>query len=298
MASRKAVTGYLAAVVVTLLLGAGCSSVSGGPAAAPDPTGAGATAGPAGAYPLDEYRQSARDREVIRSAGYRRFARCMSRFGLAVPPLSAGGGARPVAPERFGLEDERHAARFGYHRAPETVVRATPPSLPAAAEAVAEGTGPASYRGRPVPRGGCFEEARQGLERGATVPPDPSLADRLDLASGRRTRTDSRVREKFGEWRHCMSRQGHAYEDPFAANNDPEFRTPEPSGPEIAVAVDDVRCKRAVGLVPVMTAVERENQRELIAENLGALARIKAFNEVVARNARAEPAAAGSPATP
>jgi hypothetical protein len=290
----------VAGIGLTLLLASGCDNPEGGAVAGPGSTGTSAAPPPAVVYPLDAYRQRPDDRETIRSAGYAVFARCMSRFGLAVPmPSSPGRGSRPVAPERFGLTDERHAARFGYHPAPASVVKPTPPALSAAAEAVAEGTGTGYHGGRPVPRGGCSAEARRVLNHGTTAPPDPALADRLDLEAHRAMRIDGKALRVFGEWRGCMRRAGHTYADPFAANNDPRFRTARPSRREIAVAVADVRCKRAVNLVPVLTAVEAEHQERLVAANRSALAGIRAVNQVVARNAARELAAdAGRAAAP
>jgi hypothetical protein len=292
MERRRSVSRSAAGIGLTLLLASGCDSPQGGAVAGPEATGASASPPPAVVYPLDAYRQRPEDRETIRSAGYGIFARCMSRFGLAVPPPSSGGrGSGPVAPERFGLTDEGHAARFGYHPAPASVVRPAPPALSVAAEAVAEGTGTGYHGGKRVPRGGCSAEARRVLNRGTSAPADPALADRLDLEAHRTMRTDGRVLRVFGEWRGCMSRAGHAYADPFEANNDPLFRTAQPSRREIAVAVADVRCKRAVDLVPVLSAVEIEHQARLVAANRSALERIRAVDDVVARNAARELAA-------
>lgn len=273
----------LVAAVVTALTCAGCSSEP----ATERPAVAQGRVRSAEALPLDAFLLSDAQREVLRRATYAVHARCMSRFGFAVPHLSPPRAVAPAASERYGIVDQANAARNGYHPVPRRTPARSGATLSPAAEKVSSGTGPRTVGGRKVPDGGCLGEARRVVSRAAPTIRDPMLAEKLSLDSFRRTLGDERVLAVQREWRACMAEAGYRYRDPLAANDDPAFRTPAPSPREIAVAVTDVRCKDEIGLVTAVTAVEAEYQQQIIVANARDLRALRELHRVILGNARA-----------
>jgi hypothetical protein len=219
--------------------------------------------------PLDRYRLSPAQAEMVDRARNRLFSGCMRRFGfeLATPAasrqLTVVGNAR-----RYGVDDEAQAGTHGYHPAtPPPAAPVREPRLPTAAEAVADGSGPRTYRGRRVPAGGCLGQALRQLGRGGPVPTDPGLAKRLSLESYVRTSESGPMRPVFARWSACMGRVGFHYATPRQANNDPAWRTPRPSTRERATAIADARCKRQVQLVDLWATIETTYQQHQLAQH-------------------------------
>jgi hypothetical protein len=219
--------------------------------------------------PLDRYRLSPAQAEMVDRARNQLFIGCMRRFGfdLATPAtsrqLTVVGNAR-----RYGVYDEAQAGTYGYHPAtPPPAAPVREPRLSAAAEVVAEGSGPRTYRGRRVPAGGCLGQALRQLGRGGPVPADPGLAERLSLESYVRTSESSPMRPVFARWSACMRQAGFRYANPRQANNDPAWHTPRPSTRELATAVADARCKRQVHLVDLWATVETAYQQGQVAQH-------------------------------
>jgi hypothetical protein len=219
--------------------------------------------------PLDRYRLSPTQAEMVDRARNRLFSGCMRRFGfdLATPAasrqLTVVGNA-----QRYGVDDEAQAGTHGYHPAtPPPAAPVREPRLSAAAEAIADGSGPRTYRGRRVPAGGCLGQALRQLGRGGPVPADPGLAERLGLESYVRTSESGPMWPVFARWSACMGRAGFHYATPRQANNDPAWRTPRPSTRELATAVADARCKRQVQLVDLWATVETAYQQHQVAQH-------------------------------
>lgn len=219
--------------------------------------------------PLDRYRLSPAQAEMVDRARNQLFSGCMRRFGFDLAPPAASRQLTVVGnAQRYGVDDEAQAGTHGYH--PATPPPATPvrePRLSAAAEAVADGSGPRTYRGRRVPAGGCLRQALRQLGRGGPIPAEPGLAERLDLESYVRTSESGPMRPVFARWSICMGRAGFNYATPREANNDPAWRTPRPSTRELATAVADARCKREVHLVDLWATVETAYQQHQVAQH-------------------------------
>lgn len=236
--------------------------------------------------PLDRYRLTRAEATTVSRARNQLFAGCMRRFGFELE-LPASGGQVPVVgnEQRYGVDDEAEAGRHGYHPPTPPPAQAREPSLSAAAEAVADGSGPGSYRGRRVPAGGCLGQALRTLRRGGPVPADAGLAERLALESYVRTSEAGPMLAVFARWSACMHRAGFDYPDPRAANNDPAFRTRRPSGRERATAVADARCKREVDLVDHWATVETAYQRQQVAQHRAQLEVLARALQTRVRNA-------------
>jgi hypothetical protein len=214
--------------------------------------------------PLDSYRLTRAEAATVSLARNHLFVGCMRRFGFHLE-LPSGGPVPVVGNDnRYGVHDEGQAGRHGYHPV-RPVAQAREPSLSPAAEAVADGSGPPSYRGHRVPAGGCLGHALRTLNKGGPVPADPGLAERLALESYVRTSEAGPMLAVFASWSTCMRRAGFDYPDPRRANNDPAFRTRRPTSREVATAVTDARCKREVDLVDRWATVETAYQRQQVA---------------------------------
>ena len=218
--------------------------------------------------PLDRYRLSPAQAELVDRARNRLFTSCMRRFGFHLE-LPRGGDPIPVVgnEQRYGVDDERQARKYGYHPAVRPPTESGEASLSPAAAAVADGTGRRTYKGRAVPAGGCLGRALRELGSGGPVPPDLGLAERLDLESYVDTSESGPMRPVFARWSTCMGRAGFIYADPREANNDPAWRTSRPSNREIATAVADVRCTREVHLVDLWATVETAYQQHQVAQH-------------------------------
>jgi hypothetical protein len=218
--------------------------------------------------PLDRYRLSPAQATTLSRARNLLYAGCMGRFGFHLEPPRGGGPVPFVGNEqRYGIDDERQASKHGYHPAVPPASQSGEPSLSVAAAAVADGTGPGTYKGRRVPAGGCLGQALRELGRGGPVPADPGLAERLGLESYVRTSQSGPMRPVFSQWSACMGQAGFDYANPRKANNDPAWRTPRPSTREVATAVADARCKRQVHLVDRWATVETAYQQQQVAQH-------------------------------
>jgi len=217
--------------------------------------------------PLDSYPLPMRDMLTIKHASDVLAADCLRRFGFTWVPSS---GTVPVAPNetRYGQIDVSTAAKWGYHAPVEPTAASTSP--PPAADRVYQPGGPATYKGIPVPDGGCVTEGRhkigvimQKKVNGYEVW-QPTWAQRLPIASFKLLPNDPRVKDTVAQWSACMAKSDHAYPDPQAAAKDPAWATPKPTSKELAVAAADVRCARGVNLAGIEYAVELAYQQRAI----------------------------------
>lgn len=245
--------------------------------------------------PLDAYQMSLDDTVRVDRAVYVLVTRCMGSFGFDYDePFNerSTSGPTTVNARRYGLLDEAHAAAYGYKPGPagpseKDQAEATGTLLqesPEARNILGGKGGPSSYRGRKVPPGGCFGEARRQVAKGGP-PFDPQLPEKMATDSFMRMENDSRVQAAYRRWSKCMAREGFDYPSSRAANNDERWSTPKPTAAEIAVAVADVRCKKRVNLVGVRMAVETAYQRQLIEQNAEALHMVETGNQRTLRNA-------------
>ena len=129
--------------------------------------------------PLDAYELSLRDSAAIDRAEYLQTKACMDQFGFAfdVTPWDSWAAGIPesaldTSPAHyrlFGLLDEAHAARYGYH-VPETRPPAEKPSgledSRNYANVLGAKFGGGTYHGQHIPDGGCIGQARQRIAGG------------------------------------------------------------------------------------------------------------------------------------
>jgi hypothetical protein len=220
--------------------------------------------------PLDRFEMSLEDRFTVNRARIALMVECLRRHGIQIDVPAP----RPVPwarhAQRYGLADADRAAQHGYH-VPEIADQPAPrePSLPAE---IADD---------------CLARATRHLDHGVAEPAEPHLAQALGMRAFRLSRQDIRVQAVFGSWRRCMQRAGWDYPDPMAANNDPFFATDEPTEREIATAIADVRCKRAVGVVAVWSTMEAAYQQRAVDENRDQLEVARRAVHVRIANARA-----------
>lgn len=237
--------------------------------------------------PLDDYRASGRDQGKLASAEYLLVNECLGRYGLELPPQAEATAVNPGNARRYGITGETQAGHRGYHAPASEGQEDVEPTLSAAVESVVTGRGERSHAGQLVPEGGCIGEARRELTEGTDRAVEMDLGDRLAVETWDLSKQDSRVRGAFQAWSTCMMRAGYDYADPFNANDDPAFQTPEPTPDEIAVATADVRCKQETDLVDIWGTVETAYQQRTIEQNAAVLAAVLRNFEITETNAAA-----------
>ncbi|MGX6602157.1 hypothetical protein ACWKSP_08500 [Micromonosporaceae bacterium Da 78-11] len=235
--------------------------------------------------PLDVYLLTAEQQKKLDAAVTEIGRDCLGRFGLSWPENQpATGDGSPRNARRYSTVELAKAETTGYHvpeTAPRQVDRKEP--TPEAMNVWAD-RGEQTFRGQPVPVGGCAGEAVRQLTRGAPDA-DPGIAERLQLSTYKQTKADSRVVRVFAEWSKCMQTKGYSYPDPYAAAGDQRWQTAQAGPAEIAVATADVTCKAGAGVPGLMLAVETAYQNRVAAQQATALAAIKAYLETELANA-------------
>ncbi|MGW7262233.1 hypothetical protein [Streptomyces sp. NPDC054842] len=226
--------------------------------------------------PLERYQFSDAEWARLNRAQHLLAAACMKRYGIDYRP--SDGKRAPVirsrTERRYGLADARLARTSGYHV--PAAMRAAPPTPPRLSEAqltVLAGPAPGSaqarsrepltYRGAPVPDGGCMGEAQRSLG-GKGQFGEAETVRRINSDSVLKAAKDARVKRAFRSWAACMSEKGHHYRDPWQAINDKEFSGSRVSEREKAVAKADVECKRRTNVVGVWYAVDAAYQKQIL----------------------------------
>jgi hypothetical protein len=227
--------------------------------------------------PLDDYQPSVADSHRLIRAQRALLTACMRELGLDFSvPEPAPSGPRSWNERRYGLTDPAQAAH-GYWAADRTGTPQTAAAVrrrTAAATAVEgdaiTGRGVQVVNGRPVPPGGCADEARRRLTAGDPPTADLDLPARLAGESYHASQQDPRVRAVIRQWSSCMRTAGYTYPRPLDPAGDPRFQHAL-SPAEIATAKADVACKQRTNLVGVWFAAESARQRTLIDANQPAL---------------------------
>ena len=235
--------------------------------------------------PLDTYLLTGKQQEKLDTAVTVIGRDCLKRFGLswpANPPTAVDGSPRNA--RRYSIIEPEKAETTGYHQ-PETAPRHADQKEPTAeAMNVWAGRGEQTFRGQPVPAGGCAGEAIRQLTRGAPDA-DPGIPERLQFETYTQTKADSRVVRVFADWSKCMRAKGYSYPDPYAAAGDQRWQTAQAGPAEIAVATADVTCKSETNAAGVMLAVETAYQNRVAAQQATKLAAIKVCLETELANA-------------
>ncbi|MEV4637045.1 hypothetical protein AB0J80_06800 [Actinoplanes sp. NPDC049548] len=235
--------------------------------------------------PLEPYRESSATLPRSAQAQQVLIEKCVQRFGLRYTPPAEAGSSVVGAERRYGIADAAAAREHGYHVPPPSGRPAPETKPPPDTVAVLFGDGPSRHNGQAVPEGGCVGEARRKLAAGAPAVGDARLAEELSAETFDQAWRHSRARTAVTAWSACMRQAGYDYADPLKANDDPAFRTPEPTAREIAVARADVTCKEQSDLVDVLASVETAYQDRAVRRHAAELATLKESFAVRERNA-------------
>ena len=247
--------------------------------------------------PLDAYELGIRDTVLVDRAEHRLVGKCMQRFGLVfdVPFNERDVSGLQITHYRlYGLLDEKSAATYGYHPGPSAQKGGkgsedSPTSKGGTisrdfANVLGAKYGGGTFAGQQIPEGGCYGEAHRRVADGGKVF-DPLLPEKLAGESFDRAENDSRVIAAYTRWSACMAAAGFHYRTSRDANNDDRWAGSTISSAEIAVATNDVRCKKETNLVGWRMAVDSAYQRILIERNAEALDAVRKGHERQLRNA-------------
>ena len=272
--------------------------------------------------PLAAYDMPDNDDRTVARARWTLAKECMVRLGfsglrkLAVDP-TPGWPRRPAGTGvvtavmyagdtfRYGVQDPKEAARYGYQGARISYERRFPDrdwTLPQYLALTGEfvGDDPKSVHGHRIPDGGCLGEADRAIF--GTDPrtrKDPVL--HLESESLRQGMKDPAWKKADKAWAACMREAGYHYATPDAAEigedrqdlelkdrlNGSPHDPDEPSALEKKTATADARCKQRTDYVHTVHAVDVRLQNRLITENRTELEKQRHWNDAAARRARA-----------
>jgi hypothetical protein len=224
----------------------------------------------------------------------------MSQFGFTWTARAAHVPAPNQVDRLYGVSDLATAQRYGYHL-PSTSTRAgggpradrslsAPERLVLSGDTTGAGASandsPDSYRGKPIPAGGCAAQARQ-LTIGVDDVDPTRVADAITVGMWEKSKTDPRVVAVIKLWSECMKRSGYTYASPLDAGGDrPEWlRAATPSAAEIRTAVADVTCKQRTNLIGTWFTIESAYENGAIHLHIEQLTQIR--NQWAAAAARA-----------
>ncbi|MEU3691673.1 hypothetical protein [Streptomyces narbonensis] len=264
--------------------GGAASSGQGGPRAAP---GAGKTEKKADTtglvLPIDAYDVSMGQMVRTQLAQNTLVSECLARYGLTITypkaiPYQGSPHARRYGPP----ESLATAQKYGFHMAQgdprsftkDMMVRHPKDVVEVLGGRRDDGTGTqlTSFRGQPVPEGGCAREAQRKLARGTG---EGERAGHADTAAAIKARSfenakkDPRVKAAEKKWVACMAGRGYTdyKRDSFDAVADTRWNTPKATSEEITVAVASWTCGKEGDVVGTWVAVETAYQNEQIAKN-------------------------------
>lgn len=257
--------------------------------------------------PLETYMASYEDQVTIEQAANNLQQSCMKDYGIDLTLPRAGANPPPSDNDanierRYGLTDRAEAEKYGYELPPalrehtkQTMrdlsgvevevltghTKPEPPKAPTgvkAGEPVAapgQGTKPAraEYNGKKLKTGGCIGWSKDQL---GVKEADPTFVAQLAGDSFVQSMKDEKVIKAIAAWSSCMGGKGHTgLADPYKAMDQGVTDGGEPSQESIALAVDDIDCKKQTDLVKIWFGVESAIQDKQIADNKSQLTGIK-----------------------
>ncbi|WP_053846932.1 hypothetical protein [Streptomyces sp. NRRL B-24085] len=262
----------------------GCSSGSGpgtggAPAGSPEtPVTSGSTAAkPQVTFldrlPIARYSYTADETAAIESAQQVLTKRCLRTFGIAYEPPQREAETSTSSDRRYGLSSASEAARLGYH--PDMGPLPAGPDLPEDALRVFygnRGAEPGSaervvYKGREVPKNGCFGQSVAKLAEEYDSPAAAETARRISTQSYKDSLAEPPVKEAFRNWSACMRNSGFRYDSPLEPANNKEFQREDISKREKETARADVRCKEKTDLLDIWFKAESALQKAEIDKN-------------------------------
>lgn len=105
---------------------------------------------------------------------------------------------------------------------------------------------------------------------------DPTIVAQLAGDSLVQSMKDDKVIKAIAAWSSCMDGKGHkGLADPYKAMDQGVTNDGKPSQESIALAVDDIDCKKQTDLVKIWSGVESAIQDKQIADNMSQLTGIK-----------------------
>ncbi|MCX5386828.1 hypothetical protein [Streptomyces sp. NBC_00083] len=235
--------------------------------------------------PIDAYLPTPAQTDRVERAAYLTSVRCLKRFGVAEPsgiaPPPSDPAGRAVRSQLYGYFAPRAAPLAGYDSA--VVPQRTTPLPDDALELLTGrdkgGAAVTQYHGRPVAKGGCWQEGLDAVGGAALLAGDPAG---MPGGGPPEPLKDPRVIDADQQWSACMKSRGFSYGTPADAYMDPRWRapgtagrTPTHSAAEIKTATADMSCKRSTNFMGVVVAVESAYDREYIAANSARLAALK-----------------------
>ncbi|MFI1422684.1 hypothetical protein ACH4VX_32900 [Streptomyces sp. NPDC020731] len=131
----------------------------------------------------------------------------------------------------------------------------------------------AEYNGKKLRTGGCigWSKGQLGVEEA-----DPITVAQLAGDSLMQSMKDDKVVKAVAAWSSCMDGKGHpGLADPYKAMDQGVTDDGVPSQESIALAVDDIDCKKQTDLVKIWFGVESAIQNEQIADDRSRLTGIK-----------------------
>ena len=260
------------------------------------------------ARPIDPYLATATQARELSEAAQMVTAQCVKGYGL--PPVAATTTdfqnlalQNKARNELFGFFDPAVTATKGYD---VFVSRPGGQTRPSAAQMSVlngqseNGSVVASYRGRPVPAGGCHQV---GLDAVGGWPPAPGTSNVLPDHGPAIPISDPRVVAKDKQWSACMKSAGYTYATPADAYADARWRK-LPGGQqqqaefvksvEIPTAEADLKCKQATDYMGLAIAAQSAYDAQYIASHTSALAAYKQRLDADVTKAEHVIAAAGS----
>lgn len=257
--------------------------------------------------PLEGYMASYEDQVTVEQAANDLQQSCMKDYGIDLTLPRAGANPPPSDNDanierRYGITDRAGAEKYGYELPPalrehteqplrdlsdvevEVLTGHTKPELPRPPKGVKAGelllspgqetkSARSEHNGKKLKTGGCvgWSKEQLGVDEAAPVVVAQFAGDSLIQSM-----QDDKVIKAVAAWSSCMDGKGHSgLADPYKAMDHGVTQDGQPSGESIALAVDDIDCKKQTDLVRIWSDVESAIQDEQIADNKSRLTGIK-----------------------
>ncbi|WP_327370728.1 hypothetical protein [Streptomyces sp. NBC_01217] len=254
--------------------------------------------------PLEAYMSSYEDQVTVEQAANDLQQSCMKDYGIDLTLPRAGANPPPSDNDanierRYGITDRAEAEKYGYELPPalqehteqpmrdlsgvevEVLTGHTKPEstqAPKAGVSMAapgQGVAPArsEYDGKKLKTGGCIGWSKSQL---GVKEADSIVVAQLAGDSLMQSLKDDKVIKAIAAWSSCMNGKGHAgLADPYKAMDQGVTNDGKPSKESIALAVDDIDCKKQTDLVKIWSDVESVIQKKQIADNKSQLTGIQ-----------------------
>ncbi|MET9962959.1 hypothetical protein ABZ128_28495 [Streptomyces sp. NPDC006326] len=248
------------------------------------------------ALPMSPYIPDDRQLGLLNEAQDVLVDQCMRRYGFRYQQRrKADSTVKRDNNRRYGLSDPAEAARYGYEN-PQLVRTEKPPQQPlgpneqlvlnglevdpslpvpmSQEEAEKSDVATTAVGGQKVPAGGCGREGALKLWAPTKDTVDYMVPQNFRADGYARSRKDSRVVKAIKSWSECMGRHGYTVDNPM--DPPPGINDSNYGGPQaIAIAKQDVECKKETNLVGIWYTVEVAYQKRLIEQNAETLDRAK-----------------------